>query len=212
MGGARGGGVGKRWSWDEYGGADLLRSMLDGIQAVVMVVDEEFNVYQVNSRARRLLLHPEEEHPYKQMGGVMLRCVYARDRKDRSCGAGNECDHCMLRATIVDAIGHNHLVRKKMRFVRRVAKQIERALWLVTVTPFVFQGLSLGVLAIEDVSTVSDVDRLISVCAECKKVRNPDGTWESFESYFGDRLGVDFSHAICPDCLRKLYPGFKVRH
>ena len=48
---------------------------------------------------------------------------------------------------------------------------------------------------------------LIPVCCSCKKVRNDKGYWEHLEAYIRDGTsGVEFSHAICPDCRNKLYP------
>jgi hypothetical protein len=47
---------------------------------------------------------------------------------------------------------------------------------------------------------------LLPICASCKKIRNDDGAWEVIESYLKERAEVEFSHGICPDCVRKLYP------
>lgn len=47
---------------------------------------------------------------------------------------------------------------------------------------------------------------LIPICASCKKVRDDSGFWESIESYLADHIDAEFSHSICPDCLKKLYP------
>ncbi len=48
---------------------------------------------------------------------------------------------------------------------------------------------------------------LLSVCASCKRIRNEEGKWEQMESYIRDRSAADFSHGICPECVRKLYPN-----
>lgn len=48
---------------------------------------------------------------------------------------------------------------------------------------------------------------LIPICSKCKKVRNDDGFWEQVEDYIGEHSDADFSHSICPDCLKELYPG-----
>lgn len=47
---------------------------------------------------------------------------------------------------------------------------------------------------------------IIPICANCKKIRNDKGYWQQVESYIEEFADVDFSHGICPDCLRKLYP------
>jgi len=51
---------------------------------------------------------------------------------------------------------------------------------------------------------------LIPICSKCKKVRNDDGFWEQVEDYIGQHSEADFSHSICPDCLKELYPGLEI--
>lgn len=47
----------------------------------------------------------------------------------------------------------------------------------------------------------------IPICAKCKKVRDDAGSWQHIETYIGDRSEAQFSHGICPDCAKELYPG-----
>ena len=49
---------------------------------------------------------------------------------------------------------------------------------------------------------------LLPICASCKKIRNDKGYWEQVEQYIGDRSEAEFSHGICPECARKLYPEY----
>jgi two-component system sensor histidine kinase/response regulator len=41
---------------------------------------------------------------------------------------------------------------------------------------------------------------LLSICAECKKIRREDGEWERVESYVRSRTEAEFSHGLCPTC------------
>ncbi|HEY9593800.1 MAG TPA: response regulator, partial [Spirochaetia bacterium] len=58
--------------------------------------------------------------------------------------------------------------------------------------------------AIEDLKTLSG---LIPICASCKKIRDDKGYWRQLEEYISTHSEAQFSHAICPECARKLYPG-----
>jgi PAS domain S-box-containing protein len=49
---------------------------------------------------------------------------------------------------------------------------------------------------------------LVPICASCKKIRDDDGFWNQFESYIQAHTEAQFSHGICPDCVRRLYPDF----
>jgi len=49
---------------------------------------------------------------------------------------------------------------------------------------------------------------LVPICASCKKVRDDKGFWKQVESYVAERTDAQFSHGICPDCLKELYSEF----
>ncbi len=49
---------------------------------------------------------------------------------------------------------------------------------------------------------------LLPICASCKKIRDDKGYWNQIESYIRDHSEADFSHSICPDCIKKFYPDF----
>jgi len=50
------------------------------------------------------------------------------------------------------------------------------------------------------------LEGLIPICANCKKIRNPQDRWEQMEKYITEHSLAKFSHGICPDCAKKLYP------
>jgi PAS domain S-box-containing protein len=53
---------------------------------------------------------------------------------------------------------------------------------------------------------------LIPICAACKKIRDdshPEKPWVDPEIYISERLkNVNFTHGICPSCLKRLYPEY----
>ena len=50
------------------------------------------------------------------------------------------------------------------------------------------------------------LEGFIPICANCKKIKNTDDQWEQIEQYITKHSLAQFSHGICPDCTRKLYP------
>jgi hypothetical protein len=58
-------------------------------------------------------------------------------------------------------------------------------------------------------SKVRILSGLLPICASCKKIRDDKGYWNQIESYISDHSEAEFSHGICPDCFKKLYPGFR---
>ena len=57
--------------------------------------------------------------------------------------------------------------------------------------------------ALKEVDTLRG---MLPICASCKKIRDDKGYWNQIESYIGARSGARFSHGLCPDCARRLYP------
>jgi PAS domain S-box-containing protein len=47
---------------------------------------------------------------------------------------------------------------------------------------------------------------ILPICANCKKIRDDKGYWNQVESYVRDHTEATFSHSICPECAKKLYP------
>ena len=47
---------------------------------------------------------------------------------------------------------------------------------------------------------------LLPTCASCKKIRDDNGCWNQIEVYIKKHSEANFSHGICPECARKLYP------
>ena len=57
-------------------------------------------------------------------------------------------------------------------------------------------------------ANVKTLHGLLPICSSCNKIRNDEGYWERIETYIRNRSDADFTHGICPDCAKKLYPQF----
>ena len=47
---------------------------------------------------------------------------------------------------------------------------------------------------------------LVPICANCKSIRDDQDNWHPIEHYLIKHPLADFSHGICPECMKKLYP------
>jgi len=59
--------------------------------------------------------------------------------------------------------------------------------------------------ALNEVKTLKG---LLPICASCKKIRDDKGYWNQIEFYLQNHMEVRFSHGLCPECKKKLYPEF----
>lgn len=88
-------------------------------------------------------------------------------------------DERLLQITIDMALHRHALEQERMR----LTAELERAL-----------------------AEVKTLTGLLPICAECKKIEDADGRWNPIESYISKRTDANFTHSICPHCVRKLYP------
>jgi K+-sensing histidine kinase KdpD len=55
------------------------------------------------------------------------------------------------------------------------------------------------------IKTLSDV---LPLCPHCKRVRASEARWQSLEEYLDEAPDLRVSHALCPQCARRVYPEF----
>lgn len=71
-----------------------------------------------------------------------------------------------------------------------------------------FQRMEYDLLtALEEVKTLQGI---IPICSSCKKIRDDQGIWNQIEAYISTHSEAEFSHGICPECVKKLYPEIGV--
>jgi len=58
----------------------------------------------------------------------------------------------------------------------------------------------------EALAQVKTLSGLLPICMSCKKIRDDEGYWGQIELYIQQHSEAQFSHGICPECARALYP------
>jgi hypothetical protein len=59
---------------------------------------------------------------------------------------------------------------------------------------------------------IKKLEGILPICANCKRIRVDDAaprnlrSWIKIECYLSTRTDALFSHTICPECMKKLYP------
>lgn len=59
--------------------------------------------------------------------------------------------------------------------------------------------------ALEHVKTLQGI---IPICSYCHHIRDDQRAWHRLESYVSSNTDAQFSHGICPACMRKHFPDF----
>ncbi len=51
---------------------------------------------------------------------------------------------------------------------------------------------------------------IVPICSGCKQIRDDKGYWNMVEEYVSKHTEAQFSHSICPECAKKLYPNLNI--
>ncbi|MFH1035393.1 MAG: PAS domain-containing protein [Pseudomonadota bacterium] len=173
--------------------------------SALLVVDDDVRTLHFNRAAEDLLGGPDCQRLLRQRGGEILHCLHANEDPG-GCGRSAACRECVVRNAVGRAMGGERTQRQKAAMDLFSEQGVNRVSFLVTASPFSFDGQQLVLLALEDISELMALRGLLPICASCKKIRDEKNYWLELESYFKKYLGMEFSHGICPECARKLYP------
>jgi DNA-binding response OmpR family regulator len=55
---------------------------------------------------------------------------------------------------------------------------------------------------------IKTLQGFLPICASCKKIRDDKGYWNQIEAYISEHSDAKFTHGICPECAKKLYPEY----
>jgi PAS domain S-box-containing protein len=184
------------------------RATFDSIPDWILITDEECRIVKVN----KALADSFGRHP---------RDLVARSCRGLIGGVDWPCEECPRGKVIADG-------------VRRMAEVFNRRMsshQMITTAPILDrQGRFIGTSHVikdvtedkhayiereeliaglqEALSKVKTLSGLLPICASCKRIRDDRGSWNPIEVYIHDRSNAQFSHGICPECARKLYPDY----
>lgn len=51
---------------------------------------------------------------------------------------------------------------------------------------------------------------LLPICSSCNKIRDDNGYWNQIEAFIQEHSEAKFSHSICKECVKKLYPDLDI--
>jgi len=59
----------------------------------------------------------------------------------------------------------------------------------------------------EAVEEIHLLRKFLPICSYCKKIRDDEGYWHRVETYIQEHSDAEFSHGICPECSKELFPN-----
>jgi len=186
------------------------RQILDAIPFPVLAVDEDVRILDTNAAAAELLGRGPGAI-LQQRSGEALHCLHAGETAE-GCGHAEACADCVVRLTVGDAARGGNPRRRRARMEVLDGDKTREIHLLVTSAPLEIDGRRCMLLILEDIGEMLELQRLLPICASCKKIRDDRSYWQAVETYLMKNLDLHFSHGLCPDCMRKLYPQHADRH
>jgi len=183
---------------------DYVRTVLDAIPAAVFVVDRRVQILDCNAAGLEMLGTSGKDSLPKLCGNA-LQCVHALESAG-GCGTSPFCANCALRNAVREAMEGDRVIRRKTEMLLVRQGQPQEFHLLISTAPFEYKGRRLVLATLEDITELEALRRIVPICANCKRVRTDEEYWESVEAYVAKHSNLDFSHGICPDCARMLYP------
>jgi PAS domain S-box-containing protein len=181
-----------------------LKTVLDTIQAGIVVIDPETHVIVgVNAAAGRMIGAPREHilgsvcHNYicpdqeGQCPITDLELNLENEERELLTARGDKVP--ILKTVVsVTLAGREHLLESFLDITARKQAEEERER-LIDELQVAF-------------AEVKKLSGLLPICAACKSIRDDKGYWQQIEAYIGDHSEAQFSHSVCPKCARELYP------
>ena len=93
--------------------------------------------------------------------------------------------HMALRQARADLLASKVELEEKNQALERLLEENERAL-----------------------SEIKTLRGILPICSQCKKIRDDEGYWTQIETYIQAHSLAEFSHGLCRDCLKELYPEY----
>ena len=130
---------------------------------------------------------------------------------------GQKSEKCLRRLGPLCYFGEMALIDDLIRSASVVARKDTRALCIdqwdlrkeIVKHPVLaielLQMLNRRLRALEK-SFVNAVGTFLPLCANCKKIKDQNGSWLSIEEFMPDHTDTEFSHEVCPECMDKLCP------
>jgi len=192
---------------------ERFRTMADLLPGAVVETDADLNIKYVNKYGLKLFGYSEDDIKNGINGTELIHHDYRKKAQSR----------------VAQHFVKKDLLATEYKFLK---KNNESIYVLLNATPIFRKKEVVGFRSvIIDISKRKEIEKdrekLISklknalgeikelrgffpICCCCKKIRDDEGFWQRIDKYIQDRTDAQFSHGLCPDCAKELYPELDI--
>ncbi len=184
---------------------EQIRILLDSLPVPIYLFDRDLRILDANRPGSELLREEGRGAALKRRCGEVFRCIHALE-SSQGCGTTEACRQCGIRSAVEETCGGGIVYRKKVEMTVARSGSPDRIHVLVTAVPIQTPDKALALVALEDITELTALREILPICSHCKRIRRDDQYWDQVESYFKKHLNLQFTHSICPECMKKHYP------
>jgi PAS domain S-box-containing protein len=188
----------------------LYRTLIETSPDAIVLVDINTNFIMVNQMAVRLYGY---QNPEEMIGKTFLNLIVPEERprlfehfKDtRQTGSNQILEHTSLKK---DGSSFYAAVNASLIFdAQGKPKGIIAIIRDITEHKRAEEEREKLIHELQDaLGKIQTLSGLLPICSWCKKIRDDEGYWNQIETYIGDHSEAEFTHSICPECMKKHYP------
>jgi PAS domain S-box-containing protein len=187
---------------------EQIEATLDALPDLLFEVDRQGRILEFHSSSQELLYaSPEEfmdktvdEILPKEPAAIIMSALKRAAEKGRDLGAIYSLEMAMsvkwfelsITAKKDPKVANGRFIVLVHDITRRKQAEMEKEKLILELK--------------KAMSKIKMLKGLLPICASCKKIRDDKGYWTQLEAYISSHSEADFSHSICPECAKKLYP------
>ncbi|MCL5271697.1 MAG: PAS domain S-box protein [bacterium] len=190
-----------------------LRAILDDAVDAIIAIDEQGVIRMANPAAERMFGYSREELIGHKVNKLMPSPDreqhddyigrYLRTGEPHIIGIGREVTGRRKDGTFIPVhLAVSEVVVDERRSFIGVLRDI------ADIKAAIDRQNQLIVELREALEKVKRLSGLLPICASCKKIRDDQGYWKQLEAYISEHSEAEFSHSLCPDCFKRLYPEY----
>jgi len=187
------------------------RELFENANDIVFTLDLDANLTSFNKAGERITGYTREELFQKGLSVVLEPEQFERMRE-------------MLKRRMASETATTHEIELLAKDGRGLVLEINSRLIYHNGIPLGMQGIARDIT--ERRKALQERERLISelrealakvktlsgmlpICAWCKKIRDDHGYWKQIEVYIEQHSEAEFTHGVCPECAKRIYPDLK---
>jgi PAS domain-containing protein len=175
-------------------------TIFNAIPIPVFVVNGDVEILDLNDAAAQFC-GQDRKSVISIRGGEVLGCLHSMDASE-GCGRGRDCQSCVIRTSVVSCLKGQMVHRQILNLQLAHGLVVKELKVIVSVSPLPDEDDRRVLLMVEDITEFSTLKSPLHICMKCKRIWDEQQYWIEVEKYFHEHAVVEFSHGMCPRCVK----------